>query len=43
MKTYPCSHEECEKQTTIRTYDGEENPLCFNHYMERVQEEGAES
>lgn len=37
--TKSCSVESCEKQTGILTYDGKPEPLCFEHYIERVNQQ----
>lgn len=35
----PCSNENCDRNTGILTYDGKPEPLCYDHYMERVDNE----
>lgn len=35
----PCSVDTCEKKTGILTYDGKDEPLCYEHYMEKVEQQ----
>jgi hypothetical protein len=34
-----CSVEGCEKDTGILTYDGKDEPLCFNHYLDKAAQQ----
>lgn len=36
-----CSIESCNKPTSISTYDGKEEALCLNHYLDKAEQQKA--